>query len=508
MNHTEANRPPAPAPGGAALLRPLLARLESGLLERGVAARLVLLAAVAGEHVLLIGPPGTAKSELARRLQTLVPNDAMNDALDDAPADVKQGTATGYFERLLTRFSTPEELFGPLSLKALEEDRYERLVQGYLPTARVAFLDEVFKANSAILNALLTLLNERLFDNGVQRLPVPLVTVVGASNEVPADEALLAFHDRFLLRVPVEPVGDAAFDALLDPTPPPPPPATATLDETRRSSIAAAAATVTLGEDTRSALGDLRRRLQARGIRVSDRRWRQFGALLRRAAAAEERSTVDPADLWLAAYVVAAEPAHTAEWLAWWREAVLHTGPAEVTGLLHTVQAFEKQLEIESRAQAEEGGDTAGKMALARTLGGAAGDGEGSGMLRLYSARLEEKMRKRWSPLHRRTRVAQVQEQQARLVDVLDQTRSQLESLEADLLGRLWLAPSLADEALAAPRHRLEQLVALGERLAQVEQGFAALPVDDALADGAPPVPIEAHAEETHSAPTPNPGDR
>jgi MoxR-like ATPase len=134
--------------------------------------------------VLLLGPPGTAKSELARRLHR---------AFDDSP----------YFERLLTRFSTPEELFGPLSLKALEDDRYERLTAGYLPTAGIAFLDEVFKANSAILNALLTLLNEREFDNGSSRRPVPLISVIGASNEVPGDEALLAFYDRFLVRVAV-----------------------------------------------------------------------------------------------------------------------------------------------------------------------------------------------------------------------------------------------------------------------------------------------------------------
>ena len=177
-------------------LRALIDSLEGGLLERSAAVRLVLLAALAGEHVLLIGPPGTAKSELSRRLHR---------AFDDAR----------YFERLLTRFSTPEELFGPLSLKALEDDRYERLTEGYLPTASIAFLDEVFKANSAILNALLTLLNEREFDNGAGRSRTPLISVIGASNEVPMEEALMAFYDRFLLRVPVTGVSDAAFEQLL-----------------------------------------------------------------------------------------------------------------------------------------------------------------------------------------------------------------------------------------------------------------------------------------------------
>ncbi|MEY3286326.1 MAG: hypothetical protein RL500_1056, partial [Pseudomonadota bacterium] len=184
---------PLPSPDR---LQRALDHLACGLLERETAVRLLLLAALAGEHTLFIGPPGTAKSELARRLHR---------CFADAP----------YFERLLTRFSTPEELFGPLSLKALEDDRYERLVAGFLPTAGIAFLDEVFKASSAILNALLTLLNEREFDNGSGRQPAPLVSVVAASNEVPVDEALQAFHDRFLVRVGVAPVADSSFEALL-----------------------------------------------------------------------------------------------------------------------------------------------------------------------------------------------------------------------------------------------------------------------------------------------------
>ncbi|KAG2482059.1 hypothetical protein HYH03_018995, partial [Edaphochlamys debaryana] len=106
-------------------LRNAVGIMQEGLVERDAEVRLLLLAAMAGEHILLIGPPGTAKSEVGRRLNALV-----------------DGT---YFERLLTRFSVPEELFGPLSMRALEEDRYIRQVDGYLPTAEVAFIDEIFK---------------------------------------------------------------------------------------------------------------------------------------------------------------------------------------------------------------------------------------------------------------------------------------------------------------------------------------------------------------------------
>ncbi|GIL67160.1 hypothetical protein Vafri_20601 [Volvox africanus] len=163
-------------------------KLAKGLLERDVEVRLLLLAALCCEHLLLLGPPGTAKSELSARLSSLC-----------------GGT---YFERLLTRFSVPEELFGPLSMKGLENDLYVRQINGYLPTAEVAFVDEIFKANSAILNALLTLLNERLFDNGNQRLRAPLLCLVGASNEMPESEELDALYDRFLIRRTVSQVSN------------------------------------------------------------------------------------------------------------------------------------------------------------------------------------------------------------------------------------------------------------------------------------------------------------
>jgi MoxR-like ATPase len=204
---------------------------------------------------------------------------------------LERDAAVRWFERLLTRFSTPEELFGPLSLKALEDDRYERQVDGCLPTAGLAFLDEVFKANSAILNALLTLLNEREFDNGTQRMRTPLVAVVAASNEVPTDEALHAFYDRLLVRVPVAPVGDHAFAALLalqdgEPQAPAQPLTTA-----ERAAVAAAAAQMTLGADFVAGCQALRRFLAARQTPLSDRRWRQWVGLARTGAARRLRRT-------------------------------------------------------------------------------------------------------------------------------------------------------------------------------------------------------------------------
>ena len=126
------------------------ASARTGLVERETETRLLLLAACCGEHLLLLGPPGTAKSELGRRLSALCEGGS-------------------FFERLLTRFGAGG-VVRPLSMKGLEKDEYVRKIDGYLPTANVAFVDEIFKANSAILNSLLTILNERLFDNGSERV--------------------------------------------------------------------------------------------------------------------------------------------------------------------------------------------------------------------------------------------------------------------------------------------------------------------------------------------------
>lgn len=180
-------------------LQTLQQKLAQGFVGRDDIIKSVLLAMVAGENSLLIGPPGTGKSMVARRLSQAI----------------KETQNTPYFEYLLTKFSAPEEIFGPLSISELKQDRFHRKTDGYLPTAQVAFLDEIFKASSSILNALLTILNERKFHNGTDTQHIPLQSLIGASNELPTGQTeLAALYDRFLIRRFVGYVGDNELSQL------------------------------------------------------------------------------------------------------------------------------------------------------------------------------------------------------------------------------------------------------------------------------------------------------
>jgi len=254
--------------------------LTGKFMERENVIDAMLVALLARQHVLLIGPPGTAKSALVVELAKII-----------------QGA--NYFQWLLTRFTTPEELFGPVSLKELEKGIYKRNTAGKLPEAHLAFIDELFKANSAILNSLLTLINERVFYNNGHPVQTPLMTIVGASNEYPEEgEGLEALYDRFLLRFEVDYVKEKdSFVNMLksvgnEKTPP-----SLTLEELQNMQFFVEM--VSIPDEVYEALFEIRQKLMDEGIRPSDRRFKQSLGLLQAKAMLEQRQEVRVEDILL-----------------------------------------------------------------------------------------------------------------------------------------------------------------------------------------------------------------
>lgn len=242
-------------------IKQLQTELESVVVERTEEIEALLVALIARVHVLLLGPPGTAKSMLAQLL-----------------CEAIQGGE--YFQWLLTKFSTPEELFGPISLKGLENDSYRRITTGKLPQAHVAFLDEIFKANSAILNALLTLINERKFHNNSTSEDVPLLSCIGASNELPESEELNALYDRFILRFWVKPLQEEqAFTDLITGAMNAKVTVSLTLDEVQQ--LHEKCNKIELSDEQVKTIRKIYEELKAKGITASDRRWKTAVGVLK-----------------------------------------------------------------------------------------------------------------------------------------------------------------------------------------------------------------------------------
>ena len=270
----------------------LLREMNRGIYEKETEISLSLLAALAGESVILLGPPGVAKSMVARQLKT---------AFRDAQS----------FEYLMSRFSTPDEIFGPVSIQKLKtSDTYERAVDGYLPTADVVFLDEIWKAGPAIQNTLLTVINEKLFRNGNREIHLPLKLLVAASNELPAKgEGLEALWDRFVIRLESRPIRqEKNFRKML---------LEVKSEERRVKNPTAISAEeyqewskeisgIGVGEEVLDAISSIRKSLRAvnvdeaaerRNIYVSDRRWKNIVRLLRTSAFMQDREEVAICDL-------------------------------------------------------------------------------------------------------------------------------------------------------------------------------------------------------------------
>jgi MoxR-like ATPase len=327
-----------------ALFQKLEGELNTVLREMQDEVRGTLVALLAREHVLQLGLPGAAKSMLARLVCSAV-----------------QGE---FFDVLLSKFTEPNELLGPYSLTALKKDSHERITDGYLPEADVAFLDEIFKANSSILNALLRIINEREFRNGKQLVDVPLQTIIGASNELPDGENLEALHDRFLLRYWRGYIKDRSeFRSLLrDAADGDLGSVSTTMTMVQLSQAQGEAEAVDIGDDILDTLCEIKTAIEKDGFTVSDRRWVKLLKIVRANAYINGHSSVEEDDLLILSDCLWREPKDRSK-LSAIVARVANPVAAEVQEILDSMKDLHGSIPIGERVPESEGAEIIAKVA-------------------------------------------------------------------------------------------------------------------------------------------------
>ncbi|MFI6523748.1 AAA family ATPase [Streptomyces uncialis] len=311
-------------------LRAICNEVSDRFFERADVVRTLVMTLLAGQHSLVLGPPGTAKSEMARELTGRV-----------------EGAT--YWEILLSKFTAPTRIFGPIDVAALARGEYRQVYEGRATTAHIAFIDEIFKCSTAALNETLGFLNERLYhpENGGKPLSCPLIGAITASNELPIGEDSAAIYDRLLVRIEVGYLADPSnFAALVRSAVNRPAPLTRTTVELSalQHAVAEAVPAVYLPDVMVDAVCTLRAALRRKELIASDRRWRQAVGLLQASAFLDGRPAVTEADLAVLTHVLWDSPTErpTVE-----REVLQLVNPdaKEALDLADVIEELEAQLE-------------------------------------------------------------------------------------------------------------------------------------------------------------------
>ena len=318
----------------------IIETISEGMHEREEIMAVALLGALSGQNTFLFGPPGTAKSLISRRLACAFkePN---------------------YFECLMNRFTEPSEVVGPVSVKALKEDKYTRKTEGYLPTADFAFLDEIWKSSPAILNTLLTIINEHIYRNGDEITQVPLKALIAASNETPQEkQGLEALYDRFIIRMLVPPIKDKQhFDDLLSAKP-----SSSKVELSSELLITQEewmmwqeeSHNVELSSETMNIIHLIREELAEKseelGVYVSDRRWQRAAMLMKASAYFCDRKQTNHSDAMLLQYCLWTTPENREEISNVVKSAVTACGfdaPLNMAEIQHKKESLEKEISKE-----------------------------------------------------------------------------------------------------------------------------------------------------------------